>query len=76
MSKSGRTMDNHTKGYQKVESKNSTISYSKTESGFRATVTSGGNEYQSRSFNSKDEARQEASTLATESLGFLYENNN
>ena len=76
MSKSGRTMDNHTKGYQKSESKNSTISYRETGCGIQPTVTSGGNEYNSRSFNTKNEARQEASNLATESLSFLYENNN
>jgi len=69
-------MDNHTKGYQKSEGKNSTISYRETGCGIQATVISGGNEYNSRSFNTKDEARQEASNLATESLSFLYEDNN
>jgi dsRNA-specific ribonuclease len=73
MSKSGRTMDNHTKGYQKSESKNSTISYRETGCGIQATVTSGGNQFISGSYSSKDEARQEAADMAHDSLGFLYD---
>jgi hypothetical protein len=72
MSKSGKTMDIHTKGFQSSDKCNSTISYRDSGCGIQATVTSGGNQYHSRSFDTKDQARQEAASMASESLGFRY----
>lgn len=70
--KSGKIMDDHTKGFQKSDKSNTTISYRDSGCGIQAIVTSGGNQYISNSYNTKDEARQEASSMATESLGFRY----
>jgi hypothetical protein len=69
MNKSGKSMDNFTKSYQKSEGNNPTISYKETGTGIQATVTAGGNEYHSNSHSSRDEARAEASKMANDSLG-------
>ncbi len=68
-------MDTFTKGFQKSDKSNSTISYKNSGCGIQATITSGGNEYHSKSYNTKNEARMNAALMATESLGFRYFNN-
>jgi hypothetical protein len=73
MGKSGRQMDDFTKDYQRSERDNPTISYRETDTGVQATVTAGGNEYHSSSCSSKDDARGEASQMASDSLGSVTE---
>jgi len=72
--KSGKIMDDHTKGFQKSDKSNTTISYRDSGCGIQATITSGGNQYHSNSYNTKNEARQEAALMATKDLGFRYLN--
>lgn len=72
--KSGKIMDKHTKGFQKSDKSNTTISYRDSGCGIQATITSGGNQYHSNSYNTKNEARQEAALMATKDLGFRYSN--
>jgi len=76
MSKSGEKMDDYTKGIQSAEGINSTITYRETGCGIEATVTTGNGEYISQSYDNKDDARNEAATMAEESLGFLYKEEN
>lgn len=70
--KSGKIMNDHTKGFQKSDKSNTTISYRDSGCGIQATVVSGGNQYHSNSFSIKDQARQEAALMASESLKFRY----
>jgi hypothetical protein len=73
MKNSGKTMDEFTKGIQRSENINSTISYRETGCGIEATVTSGGGQYISNSYSNRDDARAEAAQMATDSLSFLYD---
>jgi len=73
MSKSGKDMDDYTKGIQSSEQINTTISYRDTSCGIEATVTTGANEYISQCHENRDDARGEAVNMASDSLGFLYE---